>query len=269
MSIVIECKSCRKRRKAPEKLAGKRVRCKCGDIIAIPADALPPAEPAELDLSEVSLLSHLDDAASAPSLPTCPSCQAVLAEGAILCVQCGYNLQTGLRVGEAVDSPKAVEADSASPAMQRKKVEHKPMPIWIGSLAKLVIVLALVGGFGWGVWHIVQAVTFDPSAQLDDDLGKISPRMKVYDVVKALGRPPKEILTDRDPSESDNVVKFIPKKLFWSADFMEKYSDDDLKYGFSFIYKYTEREQLVIWFNSDGEVEYAEKHDPMKMLWGN
>lgn len=261
MSIVVECKSCRKKQKAPPTLAGKRVRCKCGNVIAIPVEA-PPATPSELDLSDVSLMSH-GDTVAAPS--SCPSCMMVMLEGAILCLNCGFNKQTGQRVG-GESAVTATDADSS--ALKRKKVEAKPPPAWVGSLVKLVIFLVVAGGVGYGTFHMIQAVTFDPTKQREADMLLISPRMKVEDVVKALGGPPREILTERDPSTSDNVVKYVPKKLFWSDDFMTKYSEKDLQYGFTFVYRYTDREHLYIWFNSDGEVEYMEKHDPLQLLFG-
>ncbi|MCB9851960.1 MAG: hypothetical protein H6819_02600 [Phycisphaerales bacterium] len=264
MSIVIECISCRTKKKAPDRLAGKRVRCKCGNVIAIPAEA-PLATPSELDLSEISLMSH-GDAVAAPT--SCPSCMAVMQEGAILCVNCGFNKQTGQRVGDAGESGGAIEAAGESPTLTRKKVDAKPPPAWVSSVVKMLVFLVFAGGFGYAAYHIVQAVTFDPTKQREADMLVVSPKMKVNDVVKAIGRPPKEILTERDPSTADNVVKFVPKKLFWSNDFMDKYTEEDLQYGFTFVYKYTEREHLYIWFNSDGEVEYMEKHDPLQLLFG-
>lgn len=264
MSIVVECQTCRKKKKAPQSLAGKRVRCKCGGVIAVPDTVPEEAIPAELDLSEVSLLSTGENLAP-PT--TCPSCMAVMPEGAILCVQCGFNKQTGQRVGATDDAPAPAPDDKATPAMKRKKVEAHPPPAWVGKAFKGVVVLGLLGGFAFVAWHIVAAVTFDPTAQREADMLKVSPKMKVEDVVAAIGRPPKEILAERDPAKSDNVVKFVPRKLFWSQDFMTKYTAEDLQFGFTFVYKYTEREQLRIWFNPNGEVEYMEKHDPLKMLW--
>ncbi len=267
MSIVVECKSCRKKRKAPARMAGKRVRCQCGGVIAIPKDAPAPVTPSELDISELSMLAEGDRVAR---MARCPSCTAEMAEDAILCVSCGFNMNTGLRVGDTFESANAEPAEPSGPALHRPKKEprHKPPPMWIGALVRIVILAVVVAGFSFGAWHVFKAVTFDPIAQMEADILKISPKMHVNDVVKALGGPPRDILTDRDESESDNVVKFLPKKLFWSADFMDKHTKDDLKFGFQFVYKYTERNHLIIWFNPKGEVEMAEKHDPLQMLWG-
>ncbi|MCA9255580.1 MAG: hypothetical protein KDA33_08070 [Phycisphaerales bacterium] len=268
MSIVVECGKCRIRKKAPDHMAGKRVRCKCGAVLAIPAVVhhAPAPTPSELDLSELSLMSE-GEAIAAPA--SCPKCMAVMAEGAILCVNCGFNKETGQSVSPQEQSAAAAAApEDGATALKRKNVDANPPPAWVGSLVRTFVFLVLVAGFGYGAYHIVQAVTFDPTKQLEEDMTKVSPKMHVYDVVKVIGRPPKEILTERDPSKSDNVVKYVPKKLFWSADFMEAHTEEDLQFGFSFVYKYTEREQLVIWFNPDGEVEFMEKHDPFGMLFG-
>jgi hypothetical protein len=46
----------------------------------------------------------------------CPDCGAALPGGAVLCVQCGYNVQTGKRLGTRVDGGLAEETPVASAA---------------------------------------------------------------------------------------------------------------------------------------------------------
>ncbi|MHC4199529.1 MAG: hypothetical protein ACYSU0_06020 [Planctomycetota bacterium] len=56
------------------------------------------------------------EAAGAPAVGACPECGSPLDPGAVLCVQCGLNLQTGEKVSAAAaPAPAAAEADFAEP----------------------------------------------------------------------------------------------------------------------------------------------------------
>lgn len=90
MPIDVTCQ-CGKRLKAKDELAGRTVKCPACQQplkIARPQPAAPDPSGAFADLfDEVGM--------AASSGPTCPSCNAGIAEGAILCIQCGFNLETG------------------------------------------------------------------------------------------------------------------------------------------------------------------------------
>ena len=137
MSIVVECGKCRIRKKAPDHMAGKRVRCKCGAVLAIPAVVhhAPAPTPSELDLSELSLMSE-GEAIAAPA--SCPKCMAVMAEGAILCVNCGFNKETGQSVSAQEQSAAAAAApEDGATALKRKKVDANPPPAWVGTITRM------------------------------------------------------------------------------------------------------------------------------------
>ncbi len=258
MSIAVTCRACGKRFKAPESMAGRRVRCKCGDAIRIaPVDAAP--EPDALDLGALA-------AGDVMNAATCPDCHSAMEEDAVLCVQCGYNRKTGHKVGAKFDDPPSPPDAAAQPKPARRD-RATSGGLAVGGIIKAACIVLMIAGLGWGAYHIAAAITFDPTAQLEADMQKVSPKMTVYEVVEAMGRPPKEILTERDPATSDSVVRFVPKKLFWSADFLDKYSPEDLQYGFRFIYKYSEREELVLWFDTSGALTSVNKHDPFAPLW--
>ena len=102
MPIKVTCK-CGKSFAAKEQLAGKAVKCpNCSQPIRIPqpkqkpAAGRPPAAPAPGGigdlLDEVGMGGHTHDDYTGPR---CPSCDAPLAQHAALCVECGYNLQSG------------------------------------------------------------------------------------------------------------------------------------------------------------------------------
>ena len=102
MPIKVTCK-CGQSFAAKEQLAGKAVKCpNCAQPIRIPAPkqkptaGQPSAAPASGGigdlLDEVGMGGHEHDEYTGPR---CPSCDAPLAQNAALCVECGYNLQSG------------------------------------------------------------------------------------------------------------------------------------------------------------------------------
>ena len=126
MPIAAQCGSCQKRFKAPDKLAGKKVKCpQCGGVIAIPVPQ-PPKE----DAGDRSGLAEPPQApAPTPAKPksepeparTCPSCSAALVENAVLCVVCGYDL----RSGQKLQTEHAAEAPAAGPQVTLKRKDWK------------------------------------------------------------------------------------------------------------------------------------------------
>lgn len=127
MPIVVQCNSCKKKIKAAEKFAGKRVKCPgCQSVLAIPAAggaaaapaAVKPATPGpvagllddEIPIRQETsqpaaspLADMLDDdipirqeaatPAVAQTLTSCPGCGTTVQAGAVICVDCGYDFR--------------------------------------------------------------------------------------------------------------------------------------------------------------------------------
>jgi hypothetical protein len=79
-------------------LAGKRVKCKCGQPISIPAH-----DPAADDVGDLGDLAALSEGApTTPGAmaggPTCPGCGSGVDPSAVICVNCGQNLKTGKKL---------------------------------------------------------------------------------------------------------------------------------------------------------------------------
>lgn len=124
MPIQCTCGSCGATMKVADKFAGKKAKCpKCGAAIEIPAptnagdslfgddlllaDETPRAKPKPTGTgwgSGGNVRSHLDDLLDEAGVearvegPTCPACGAAVEDGAILCISCGLNFQTGEKV---------------------------------------------------------------------------------------------------------------------------------------------------------------------------
>ena len=88
MAIEVTC-SCGKTVSANDELAGRRVKCPdCSEPISIPADF------DEVGSGMAELLDEIGMEATRTGV-RCPNCRSDLEAEAILCIACGYNLETG------------------------------------------------------------------------------------------------------------------------------------------------------------------------------
>lgn len=125
MSDRFACPHCDHHHRWKADFAGKRAKCKCGQIITVPNEPLPLDEPLAVE--------SLPAPEAVPAAHACPSCGVSLDPGAVLCISCGYNLQTGQQVGTAVEEPIAAPAPSASrrggfPIPHRAKIDEATTP---------------------------------------------------------------------------------------------------------------------------------------------
>ncbi len=126
--ITVPC-PCGAKLKIPAAAAGRKVRCpKCKEVFTVPdlpavgETIEPAAEPADSPAESLSVFQELVDqertaaANSSPDLPrmqvACPGCGAAIPGNAALCVQCGYNLETGKQTKAA--SVRAAKAHAAA-----------------------------------------------------------------------------------------------------------------------------------------------------------
>ncbi len=109
-NLKIACPKCKKALQVPEVLAGKRIRCPgCSENIAVPKPAsAKPAAPAPAAAGK-----HDDEWGPAhaygmliePDKPRCPFCASEVEEDQVVCLKCGYNLQTREKQGTRVLHP--------------------------------------------------------------------------------------------------------------------------------------------------------------------
>ena len=113
------CDKCGKSYKWKPELAGKKVKCKCGNIMAAPAEEPIAAEP-EIDLNGLYELAAEEKKATKrqreePVGFRCPACSSELQIGAVMCTACGFNLKTGSRGAPKASGGTPVRA-AAAPA---------------------------------------------------------------------------------------------------------------------------------------------------------
>ncbi|HVT87973.1 MAG TPA: hypothetical protein VHD56_03900 [Tepidisphaeraceae bacterium] len=115
------CSGCGRTYRWKLELAGKKVKCGCGHVMIAPE---PTAETVDLPEEEDGLYDLAPDAESKPKarhkLPEsgsdCPACGQALVQGAILCVQCGYDLQSGKTINsDAIKTKASLRTEPKTP----------------------------------------------------------------------------------------------------------------------------------------------------------
>ncbi|MFK7767813.1 MAG: hypothetical protein AB8B55_11370 [Mariniblastus sp.] len=99
MAIKVRCTNCKAGFQAKDELAGRRVKCpKCKTPLTIaPAQKAPVAAASAAAAEYDPLLDLLNeqDIRSVARGPVCVACNCELQPGAIVCIECGYNNETG------------------------------------------------------------------------------------------------------------------------------------------------------------------------------
>lgn len=166
---IISCDHCGKKYLWKPESAGKHVRCKCGQILAVPAAAVAhpvnasslnahPDAPAAVGDSIYDLATDPTPApvrapvaqpvAPAPitgledDLYRCPSCNQGMAPGAIICSYCGFNLKTGEKpVAKAAAHPPSPAAAFDGLTRRTAPIEEADRR---GQLLKLLLPLGAI-----------------------------------------------------------------------------------------------------------------------------
>jgi hypothetical protein len=105
-TLTVTCPECKKQFKAPADLVGKKIRCKgCEAIFTVksapavkPTSKAKPAAPTEPPPIALRQEEEDDDnpygVDKLDNVPRCPYCTYEMEEGAIICLNCGYNVHT-------------------------------------------------------------------------------------------------------------------------------------------------------------------------------
>jgi len=130
---TIRCPACDKAYRWKPELGGKKVQCKCGQKFRIPAQAsghaealgpppgADPHEPVGYEIKEEDLPEDEKPQAASPGQAVagdgrCPSCGSKIKPEAVICLNCGFNLQEGRKVQTQVLDPAAGPSPGPAPA---------------------------------------------------------------------------------------------------------------------------------------------------------
>lgn len=111
-NISFACPGCGQELEAPPELAGMETECpSCGQAMIVPGDeqapidASPELAPApeasepEADTPAPMQEESIPDDVAEPGPALCPECGSELADGAVLCVNCGFHVKLGKKIG--------------------------------------------------------------------------------------------------------------------------------------------------------------------------
>ncbi len=119
----ITCPTCGRKYRWTAQVAGRRVKCHCGQVMVMPDLAAAEAAGLTVEPAPVSHAPPLPSAASAKppananpaeAAAQCPACRAALSPQAVLCVACGFNLKSGQQLRTSVTGQAIPPADAAA-----------------------------------------------------------------------------------------------------------------------------------------------------------
>ena len=161
MPIKVQCEHCGAGFKAKDELAGRRVKCpKCKQALRIGAAQTAKKQQVVAAAAHNPLLDLLDeeDVRSVARGPVCSNCGVEIAPGTVVCIECGFNAETGqqLQTEAGVDDLSAGASASMTDAeriMAKAERDIDDMPITSddqdfgdGSESYLIAAIAAVMG---------------------------------------------------------------------------------------------------------------------------
>ena len=161
MPIKAQCPSCSAKFKAKDTMAGKRVSCpKCKEPMQIPslvAAAPAPTAPVKSPMEYNPIIDLLDEAGvkSAPTGPVCQNCGSEMSHATMICIECGFNAETGEKLKTEVHSddggvidPGKSDADKlmakAEQAIDESPVSGDPDDFGDGSESYIIALVAII-----------------------------------------------------------------------------------------------------------------------------
>jgi hypothetical protein len=171
--IKFSCPGCEQHLEADQSYAGTQIACPtCQVPFTIPDNIIvtaapPPVRAPARVLAVASSAGHLVPSAPQQEASACPSCGVGMARGALLCVQCGYNLSTKKRMvaGQAVAPGKPSSDQWETPWYQTALPYVGALVVVLGLLymwgrtnERAMIAFAGIGGVYCLVIHIAVVV---------------------------------------------------------------------------------------------------------------
>ena len=181
MPIKAECGSCGAKFKAKDTMAGKRVGCpKCKQPMRIPSPEVvavapaAPAAPAPSPAEYNPILDLLDEAGvkSAPRGPVCGNCGSEMSQATVICIDCGFNHETGEKLktevyedDDGAIDPGKTDADKimakAEKAIDESPVSAEGQDFGDGSESYLIAGIAIIGFIIFAVLGVTTVLSMD------------------------------------------------------------------------------------------------------------
>ena len=164
MAIRVHCGKCKAAFQAKDALAGRRVKCpKCKDSLTIPTPQKSTAKQgaaAGAGGGHNPLLDILEDEDIRPMSrgPVCQNCNSEIGAGAVICVNCGFNQETGAQLEtEEYEDDADIGAESSLSDAERimakaeKDIEDMPVSSDMqdfgdGAESYMIAVIATIAG---------------------------------------------------------------------------------------------------------------------------
>ena len=169
MPIKVKCGSCSAQFKAKDELAGRRIKCpKCQNPVVIAAAAVAaPRAPKRSAANPLMDILDEEDVRSRTSGPICDNCGSEVKRGMVICIDCGFNLETGDRLEtEAAEDVENVGGMSGTDQIMRKAqraLEESDDPSADGDFgdgAESYLIAVVAGFFGLIMLIMALAVVF-------------------------------------------------------------------------------------------------------------
>jgi hypothetical protein len=171
MKITAKCHKCNSSFSVEDKFIGRKAKCsKCGEtfVVQAPAEASEPEKPEEVyafsSESPAPALgnANIDSLLGGESV-RCPVCQKEMAIGAVICVNCGYDMRTGARVQFQKEKdhskPKGTLKAPGQPAggkpAGKKSRKKSGQSAKINSIIKVSVVLTVLVASVACVWGAI------------------------------------------------------------------------------------------------------------------
>jgi uncharacterized protein UPF0547 len=180
MDISIHCPICRATYDVDEEVVGQSVTCECGQNFVATAEA-----------------KHTKTIALGSKL--CPGCEEVVAVDTIICVDCGYNFNTGTSMGTEIQTEPEIVEDTG-PGMATKLIP----------LIKPLIILMVVAAVGWMVYSSLTSKFFGISEE--SPLGTIEELDKHFAKVGLIKRPQADTLP-KGFGTAGKIYRYDNKKM--------------------------------------------------------
>jgi hypothetical protein len=184
MSQAIICTICGKKYPFKADLAGRKVKCRCGHVIAVPAPVVKADEdslyqlapdPSKEQSKGTVLPRQEEDDGSVP----CPNCNSPVIAGSVICVACGFNLKTGEKL-EGIGSPVRPAAPASGsgrparfagipPGLSAKRVADEPRSAMFWKIGIVALVMLLIAGAVVAMRYVGRGSGATAAAALDPD----------------------------------------------------------------------------------------------------